>query len=201
MAYAAVVAAPWDDDLAVLNEFAAGVTAPEWDPRQPLAAIGLQLSDTPPYAYPDTPANAHPILSCGMDGIHWSAMTADTPSSYIVVMTVPPSTGVNVVVGESLQEFLALGCRSNFLNLGGLVEDFAYTLDPEDEEAAPLMAALRDHFGLTPWPDIPGRLTELAARHGRPEGRVPRDPEAEAELMRLNAEGMAWMKQALGDQG
>ena len=72
---------------------------------------------------------------------------------------------------------------------------------PREEETAPLMAGLRERFGLAPWPDIPGRLAELEARYGRPEGREPRDPEAEAELMRLNEEGLAWMKQAFGDQG
>jgi hypothetical protein len=42
-------------------------------------------------------------------------------AGYIVVMTVPPSMGVNLVVGESLQEFLSLGCALHFTGLAALV--------------------------------------------------------------------------------
>jgi hypothetical protein len=190
---------PWDSDLRLLVEFAFTVPPPWWEPAQPLASIGLLLRDFTPY--PDTPPQAHPILSCGVDGVHWSAMTADNASGYVVVMTVPPSVGVNLVVGESLSEFLALGCRSHFACLAVLVEDITAELESESdiEEVADVMAALRDRFSLSPWPNVAARLSELEARYGRPEGRVPRDREAEAELVRRSREFVEKMKRSLGD--
>jgi hypothetical protein len=151
--------------------------------------------------YPDTPPQAWPILSCGVDGVHWSAMTAGNASGYIVVMTVPPSLGVNLVVGESLHEFLCLGCRSHFACLSGLVEDVTTALEPEDADFADVMAALRNRFSLSPWPDVVARLSVLEARYGRPEGRLPRDREAEAELVRRNREAVERFKRALGEPG
>lgn len=140
--------------------------------------------------YPDTPPQAHPVLSCGVDGIHWSAMTADSSSGYVVVMTVPPSFGVNLVVGESLNEFLSLGCGSHFAALGSLVEDFTAELEGggDIEQVADVMAALRARFGLALRPNVAARLSELEARYGRPAGRVPRDREAEAEGARRSRE-------------
>ncbi len=182
-----------------MAEFAFTVPPPWWEPGQPLASIGLLFRAFDPY--PDTPPDAHPVLSCGVDGIHWSAMTADNSSGYIVVMTVPPSLGVNLVVGESLHEFLSLGCRSHFASLGSLVEDITAQLEPEEEEAADVMATLRDRFELSPWPNVAARLSELEARYGRPEGRVPRDREAEAELVRRSQEFVEMLKRSIGDPG
>ena len=190
---------PWDSDVRLLAEFAFAVPPPWLEPGQPLASIGLLLRDFPPY--PDTPPQAHPILSCGVDGIHWSAMTAGNSSGYVVVMTVPPSVGVNLVVGESLSEFLALGCGSHFVGLAALVEDITAELGGESdiEEVADVMAALRNRFSLSPWPNLPARLAELEAQYGRPEGRVPRDREAEAELIRRSEEFVEKMRRSLGD--
>ena len=180
---------PWDEELRQLAEFAASVTPAWWHRDEPLASIGLMLHPTHPYPpYPDTPALATPLLSCGVDGVHWSGLSAENAFGYIVVMTVPPSVGVNLVVGESIREFLSLGCHSHFSVLAGLVEDITESLEPTDEEVADAMAALRSRFGLSPWPDVPARLTELEAQYGRPEGRVPRDREAEAELVRRSRE-------------
>jgi hypothetical protein len=190
---------PWDSDVRLLSEFAFTVPRPWLEPAEPLASIGLLLRDFPPY--PDTPPQAHPILSCGVDGIHWSAMTADSSSGYVVVMTVPPSLGVNLVVGESLNEFLSLGCRSHFACLAGLVEDITAELESERDiqQVADVMAALRGRFSLSPWPNVAARLSELEARYGRPEGRVPRDREAEAELVRRSRKFVEKMKRSLGD--
>jgi hypothetical protein len=190
---------PWDSDVQLLSDFALTVPQPWWEPAEPLASIGLLLHDFPPY--PDTPLQAHPILSCGVDGIHWSAMTADSSSGYVVVMTVPPSLGVNIVLGESLNEFLSLGCRSHFACLAGLVEDTTAELGTESdiEEVADVMVALRGRFSLSPWPNVTARLSELTARYGRPEGRVPRDREAEDELVRRSEELVEKMKRSFGD--
>jgi hypothetical protein len=193
------MAKPWDSDLRLLADFASAVSPPRWAADEPLASIGLLLRDFPPY--PDSPTQAHPILSCGVDGIHWSVMTADSPPGYIVVMTVPPSLGVNLVVGESLNEFLALGCRSHFVALAAPVEDINAELESDNdvEEVADVMAALRSRFSLSPWPNVAARLSELEARYGRPEGRVPRDREAEAELVRRNEELVEKMRRSIGD--
>jgi hypothetical protein len=125
-------------------------------------------------------------------------MTADSSSGYVVVMTVPPSLGVNLVVGESLNEFLSLGCRSHFACLAGLVEDITAELESESDiqQVADVMAALRGRFSLSPWPNVAARLSELEARYGRPEGRVPRDREAEAELVRRSREFVEKMKRS-----
>jgi hypothetical protein len=162
-----------------------------------LVSIGLMLRDFSPYD--DTPPDAHPILSSGVDGIHWSGMAADVPSGYVVVMTLPASNGVNLVLGESLREFLALGCRSYFGGLSDLVQGFDASIEPSNPEVEDVMEALRDRFSLEPWADVPARLAELEARYGRPEGRVPRDREAEAELARRSAEFVARLKRDLGD--
>jgi hypothetical protein len=136
---------------------------------------------------------------CGVDGVHWSGIPAENASGYIVVMTVPPSVGVNLVVGESIGEFLSLGCHSHFGVLAGLVEDITARLEPTEEEAADVMAALESRLGLSPWPDVPARLTELETQYGRPEGRIPRDREAEAELIRRSRESVENLKRDLGD--
>jgi hypothetical protein len=190
---------PWDSDLRLLAEFAFTVPPPWWEPAEPLASIGLLFGDFPPY--PDTPPQARPILSCGVDGIHWSAMSAPNSSGYVVVMTVPPSLGVNLVVGESLNEFLALGCGSHFAGLAALVEDITAELESDNdiEEVADVMAALRGRFSLSPWTSVAARLSELEAAYGRPEGRVPRDREAEAELVRRSKDLVEKMRRSLGD--
>jgi hypothetical protein len=126
-------------------------------------------------------------------------MLADNASGYIVVMTVPPSVGVNLVVGESIVEFLSLGCDSHFGVLAGLVEDITEPLEPTDEEVADVMAALKSWFGLSALPNVPARLRELEVQYGRPEGRIPRDREAEAELIRRSKEFVERMKRDLGD--
>ncbi len=171
--------------------------APWWYPGEPLGSIGLLFHDFPPY--PDTPPQAHPILWCGVDGVHYSALSAGSVSGYIMVMTVPPSMGVNLVVGESLMEFLALGCRSHFTGLAILVEDMSAELESEEDESADVMGALRSHFALSPWPDVAARLSELEVRYGRPEGRVPRDKEAEAEQLRRSQKALEDMMRAFGD--
>jgi hypothetical protein len=176
----------WDADVRDLMEFAWTVPKPWWEPNEPLASLGLLLRPFDPY--PDTPPQAYPILSSGVDGEHWSAMAAGNASGYVIVMTVPFSVGVNLIVGESLSELLALGCDSHFTSLSRLAEDITAEFEPELAESAPVMAALRNRFGLSPWADRVGRLRELEARYGRPEGRVPRDSAADAELVRRGQE-------------
>jgi hypothetical protein len=80
---------------------------------------GLILQIPQRSAYWCTPLNALTFARTGGDGTHYSLVTA--PGTDLahrpVVMTVPMSDDPNVIVGEDLRDFLALGCRFGYLGL------------------------------------------------------------------------------------
>jgi hypothetical protein len=122
--------------------------------------------------YPQTPTLAEPLLRSGVDGVHWSALPAD--SGYVVVMTVPAAQRPNLVVGTSVLEFLGLGCVGGYATLDLLATDPSSALpaaDELDEAALSVLARLRLALDLHQWKDVPGRLRLLEQRFGRP---VPR---------------------------
>src|SRR5262245_47987988 len=86
--------------------------------------IGLILQ-IPPKRDEDwcTPLNALTFARTGGDGTHYSLISIpNTPRAELaVVMTVPMSDAPNVVVGETLRDFSALGCRFGYFGLEGLV--------------------------------------------------------------------------------
>ena len=176
---------PWAEQCNRLRVFA------QREPRsaelaEPLAAIGLLFGVAAPY--PQTPALAEPLLRSGVDGVHWSALPADSDSAYVVVMTVPSAQRPNRVVGTSVMEFLGLGCVSGYATLDPLATDPASALpaaDELDEPALLVLAPLRSALDLHAWADIPGRLRFLKQRFGRPAARatLPGTPPPEwAEL-------------------
>jgi hypothetical protein len=189
----------WEADLAELVAFAIRRPRPHHEPGQPLAAIGLLFwpnltsayDDAPAdqwsadftSGYDDTPADARVLCRSGVDGVHWSALPAPaSPSGYMVVMTVPGAP--NLVVGESVREFLALGCEASFFALNVLAYDEWVALDDSYDEQAGLdpsyydpamttLAELRAELNISPWTDVPRRLVELHHRYGTPPPVVP----------------------------
>ncbi len=159
------------------------------DPDFVLHPLGLRF-DGPHgdrWSYDATPVNSLTFASTGGDGVHFGLLHDTTAASLTapVVMTVPMQFDApNHVVGASLREFLALGCRTGYLHL----EQLAYPWDRQDETSrlatghwdagwegwaelepstAPveLLAALTEEFDLAPWANVEQRLTELQARY------------------------------------
>jgi hypothetical protein len=99
-------------------------------------------------------------------------------------MTVPGAP--NLVVGESVREFLALGCEASFFALSVLAWDEWVELnDPHDrraglvpsdyEPAITTLADLRAELDISPWTDVPRRLVELHQRYGTFPPTMPLD--------------------------
>jgi hypothetical protein len=160
-------------------------THPDTGPDYTFYPLGLGLhgrygSHQP---YDATPGNSMTFASTGGDGVHFSLLRTTTPGPAPVVMTVPMQFDApNHVVGASLREFLALGCRTGYYHLDKLAygsgrQAEAYHLehgkwegtgwDGETAEATvlELLAVLTREFSLAPWPDVPQRLAELQSRY------------------------------------
>lgn len=135
--------------------------------------------------YGATPANSTTFASTGGDGVHFSLLHTPTavPGTAPVVMTVPMQFHTpNHLVGASLREFLALGCRSGYYHLERLAYDWGRQQetshlehgewagagwDGESEETTvlALLAALTKEFSLAPWPDVAQHLATLQASY------------------------------------
>ncbi len=131
-----------------------------------------------------TPANSTTFASTGGDGVHFSLLHATTtmPGAAPVVMTVPMQFDApNHVVGASLREFLALGCRTGYYHLERLAygwgrQEEANHLergewagvgwDGQSEETTvlALLAAVTQELHLAPWPNVAQRLAKLQTR-------------------------------------
>ena len=96
-------------------------------PESVFHSIGLRLElPTKAWKYYCTPRNAKTFASTGCDGVHYSFLDPELlsysqqnrPVVMPVVMTVPMSfDNPNIVVAETLYEFLCLGCRSGYFAL------------------------------------------------------------------------------------
>ncbi|GAB2595997.1 hypothetical protein [Kribbella endophytica] len=120
--------------------------------------------------YVNSPRNAITFASTGVDGVHFCALfgPADSPTTTIV-LCVPLADEPNHVVGTSLPDFLALGCLTGY-HLDELAYHGPIALPdgpetPEEPERAFLLKALTEEFALTPWSDVPTRLTHLQNQH------------------------------------
>lgn len=89
-----------------------------------------------------------------------------------VEMTVPMSFGEpNVVVGNELRDFLALGLRTGYFVLEKLVydHDAALTLLNEgfdlEGPARAALASIRESFGLVPWTNVRARPDALEVKY------------------------------------
>ena len=138
--------------------------------------IGLILC-VPPVngGYWCTPVNSMCFACTGVDGTHFSFLTqgGQYTEASPVILTVPMSDQPNVVVGETLREFLALGYHRGYVALDQLVHDPSsamaelesglYPSDASDEELS-MLHQLHQEFALRPWPNVRGRLASLRLR-------------------------------------
>ena len=171
------------DDLDTLFALAGNTGSPE-DWNAYFDPIGLILQIPPKSeGYWCTPRNSLTFARTGGGGTHYSVMSlggvarAEKP----IIMTVPMSDDPNVVVGENLRDFLALGCRYGYFGLEGLVHQPEETLaalargefDSEvGEDDVGLLRHLSDTFGLRPWANPSKRLAELKKKY-HPQLEVP----------------------------
>jgi len=144
-----------------------------------LGAIGLFLYDPPTKsAYPATPLNSVTFGGIGVDGIHFCSITDEPEVDPMapVVMCIPMALEIpNFVVGETLHDFLCLGCRHGYSSLGSLhlnPEEVIryYESPPErffDERSESMLQTLSAELSLEPWTDFRGRLEELESKYSK----------------------------------
>lgn len=127
-------------------------------------------------AYDATPRNAVPFAHTGMDGEHFS-VSLEAEIAGAIILTAPMAFGnENVVVGRTIEEFLALGCVSGFSSIPDLamadLEQAVTDIEARNThcssfgggDPAACLTLLRSRLALTPWDDIPTRLAELDAK-------------------------------------
>lgn len=140
-------------------------------------SVGLLLTGAlQPSGYDATLEGALMFAATGGDGVHFSFLPhGQVPDRWPVVMTVPMQFDApNLVVGETLADFLALGLRSGYFVLEQLAYDRAGTVAWLDEVSArtaestmaPVLGAIAQLFDLVPWTDHAGRLDRLQALMG-----------------------------------
>lgn len=141
-----------------------------------LGAIGLFLHDPPKNAgYRSTPANSVTFASIGVDGIHFGSITDGDvidPMSPVVITIPMAFEAPNYIVGQSLYDFLCLGCRHGYSNLGNLHLNFEATIDyyqnpPNDfydERSSDILQSMTDELSLASWPDVRGHFSDLQSR-------------------------------------
>ena len=141
-----------------------------------LGAIGLFLHDPPKNAgYRSTPANSITFASTGFDGIHFGSLTDGDlidPMSPVVITIPMAFEAPNYIVGQTLYDFLCLGCRHGYSNLGNLHLNFEATIEhyqspPDDfydERSRDILQTMTDELSLPSWPDVPGRFLDLQSR-------------------------------------
>jgi hypothetical protein len=163
------------DDVATLFKLAGNRGRPD-DWNDHFDPIGLILQIPPKREdYWCTPLNALTFARTGGDGTHYSLVSLpNSPrSAQPVVMTVPMSDTPNVIVGENLREFLALGCRYGYFALEGLVHSRAETIselkrrkyhEERTTHEIRMLRLIERTFRLKPWTDPRKRLAELKRR-------------------------------------
>lgn len=139
-----------------------------------LGAAGLFLHKCPANAgYQQTPVNSVSFAGIGVDGIHFGTISANgtlAPSAPVVV-TIPMALDQsNFIVGESIYDFLCLGCERGFhaianldINQPGSLETYAShnEADDFDERIPEILALMRRELCLEPWSDVQSRFREL----------------------------------------
>jgi hypothetical protein len=132
--------------------------------------------------YRTTPVNSLMFARTGGNGVHFSFIGADSlwSEKSPVVMTCPDAGSVrkNVILGESLAEFLRLGIRTGYFSLEQLGQAVDFSKHPfilegvssremgpwlEPEQVAEL-ESLAQRFALTQWKNVGERLEELQRR-------------------------------------
>ena len=141
-----------------------------------LGAIGLFLNDPPKNAgYNCTPANSLTIAGLGVDGIHIGCVTESHVIDPLapVVITIPMAfASPNFIVGETLYDFLCLGCRNGYANLANLHTYFDDTMDYYqgfddnlfDDRVPDILQLLATELSLKPWADVRRHFTGLQSQ-------------------------------------
>ena len=168
----------FDELLAVNEEIGRRFESPyEWTTPN-LIAVGLGLCQPAKSGgYYCSPENSRMFAWTGGDGIHYSFVVL--PHLPIkegpVVATYPadPDTN-NVVVGESLFEFLCLGCRCGYemVPYGNGMPPYSDAHGATDDREVAfarfqqqILDFLVHRLDLKPWVDEPRRLDELRRRY------------------------------------
>ncbi len=144
--------------------------------RHPEAAepLGLFLAPTfKPSGYASTPECCRTFGWTGGDGVHFSIAEIEVTDSPIVI-TVPMNFDApNMVVGNSLREFLALGMTVGYFSLEKLVYEFEAGLTRIAEgfefqgPARSAIEDIRETFALELWNDARNRLAFLNAKYAK----------------------------------
>jgi hypothetical protein len=121
-----------------------------------------------------TPANALTFASTGGDGVHYSFLQLPGVSieGQPVVMTVPMADRHNVVIAESLGEFLGLGYFVGWFGIEQLVyqptEALAYLNQPDPDdwpEREELLEILRQDLAIRHVPLSLARIEQLEGKY------------------------------------
>lgn len=144
-------------------------------PQSVFAPVGLLLEPpTQPWRYYCTPKNVRTFASSGRDGVHYSLLSSRHLPYSPVIMTVPMSFETpNIVLAETLHEFLCLGCRASYLNLEALTSvdgNFsALKTRQYAKQLSPLqtyqLQRLSTAFTLYPYVDLERRMAQLQAQY------------------------------------
>ena len=141
-----------------------------------LGAVGLFLNDPPKNAgYRCTPTNSLTIAGLGVDGIHIGSVTENNEIDPLapIVITIPMAfESPNFIVGETLRDFLCLGCRNGYSNLANLHTHFDDTMDYYqrfddsvfDDRVPGILDTLAAELSLEPWADVRRHFDELQSR-------------------------------------
>lgn len=148
------------------------------DKMSSFGEIGLYLSpnlDYQPYA--STPSNSATFASTGGDGVHFGFLFGSEFDKVEppIVMTVPMNFDLpNVIVGNDLEEFLSLGCRTGYFSLEQIVYDPKNTIlelqtgkfyPDTTEDEVKLLNLISAKFGSKPWRQPEERLEQLRSQY------------------------------------
>jgi hypothetical protein len=158
--------------LWTLAETMAGETGS--DPRYVFDPCGLLLERRPaPWTYFCSPRNALTFASTGGDGVHFGILRlAEHVHEHApIVMTVPMSDIRNVVLAESFEEFLGLGCHVGWFMLEQLAYDPIWTVkhfsnsNQVSPECHAVLKRIRAELRLDYVPLDLARITQLNDRY------------------------------------
>jgi len=145
------------------------------EPRYALDEWGLYLEMPPKrWEYFCTPKNSVTFGSTGGDGVHFGLLELAGMESHQrpVVMTVPMSDRHNVVIAETLGEFLNIGFHVGWFSLEQIVYnpdeavEYHADADPEDwPEHIDELVFFRESLGLTYQPLSLARIAALEEKY------------------------------------
>jgi len=137
--------------------------------------VGLILpKDISNWGYDATPTNAITFATTGGDGVHYSFICNEVPDDDSPIVMTVPMNNENIIVGENIIEFLALGCRYGYFALEQLSFDRDGTIDMLDsknfsddyfDNEKELLGEISSTFLVQPWNNHAVRLKELESKY------------------------------------